>query len=78
MPPKRAGQRSSMSGFLFALMVLAMIAVLGVLAVGLFSMANGGEFNRKYGNKLMRARVMLQGLALLLFAVAVMTGSGGR
>ncbi len=67
-----------MSQIFFFLMVVAMLAVLGVLAIGLFSMANGGEFNRKYGNKLMRARVMLQGLALLLFAVAVMTGSGGR
>jgi hypothetical protein len=67
-----------MSTFFFILMFVAMAAVLGVLAVGLFSLANGGEFNRKYGNKLMRVRVMLQGLALLLFAAAVMTASSGR
>jgi Hypoxia induced protein conserved region len=34
-----------------------------------FSMAKGGEFNRKYGNKLMRLRIALQGLAILLFIV---------
>ena len=67
-----------MSGLFFVLMFVALAAVLGVLGVGLFAMANGGEFNRKYGNRLMRARVALQGLALLLFAAAVMTASGGQ
>ena len=47
--------------------VAAMIAAVGALLLGVFSMAKGGEFNRKYGNKLMRARVALQGLAILLF-----------
>ncbi|PZQ46104.1 MAG: hypothetical protein DI551_05705, partial [Micavibrio aeruginosavorus] len=40
----------------------------------LFSMVKGGEFNQKYGNKLMRARVIMQGIALALFALAVMAG----
>ena len=52
------------------LLGLALLAVLAVLLAGVFSMARGGEFNRKYGNKLMRWRVGLQGAALLLFAVA--------
>jgi hypothetical protein len=47
----------------------AMIAAVGALLLGVFSMAKGGEFNRKYGNKLMRLRIVLQGLAILLFIV---------
>ena len=53
---------------LFPLVIVAaMIAAVGALLLGVFSMAKGGEFNRRYGNKLMRARVILQGLAILLF-----------
>ncbi len=55
--------------FIFAMFV-AMAAVLGVLGLGLFSMIKGGEFNRKYGNRLMQARVWLQGLAIGLLALA--------
>ena len=44
-----------MTGFIVVLLVVAMIATLGVLLVGVFSMARGGEFNRRYSNKLMRA-----------------------
>ena len=62
-----------MSNFFTILMLIAMAAVLASLIVGIVAMAKGGEFNKKYGNKLMRMRVMLQGVALLLFALAVMT-----
>jgi len=48
-----------------------MILVLLSLGVGLVTMARGGEFNEKYGNKLMRMRVTLQGLALLFFVLAI-------
>ncbi len=63
-----------MNGFFVVLLGLALLAVLGVLFAGMFSMARGGEFNRKYGNKLMRWRVALQGLAVLLFALAMLAG----
>ncbi len=33
-------------------------------------MIKGGEFNKKYGNRLMQARVVLQGVALACFALA--------
>lgn len=49
---------------------VAMLAVVAVLGIGVFSMIKGGDFNKKYGNKLMQARVMLQGLALGLLALA--------
>jgi len=52
-------------------MIIAMVLVLVSLVVGLIGMVQGGEFNEKYGNKLMRARVTLQGLALGLFVLAV-------
>lgn len=52
-------------------MIVAMILVLASLAVGLIAMVKGGEFNKKYGNRLMRARVSLQGLALGFFVLAV-------
>ncbi|WP_366554542.1 twin transmembrane helix small protein [Aquibaculum sediminis] len=55
------------------LMVIAMLITLGVLFAGLFSMARGGEFNKKYGNKLMRYRILAQGAALLLFAIAMLS-----
>ncbi len=56
------------------LLATALLAVLAVLFTGLFSMARGGEFNRKHGNRLMRWRVALQGLALALFALAMLIG----
>lgn len=59
-----------MSGFFATLMVLAMVAVLGALGVGLVTMVRGGEANARVGNKMMRLRVILQGVALLLFALA--------
>ncbi|HRQ61840.1 MAG TPA: twin transmembrane helix small protein [Alphaproteobacteria bacterium] len=49
---------------------LSLLAVVAVMGLGVFAMAKGGEFNKKYGNKLMRLRVMLQGVALALLAVA--------
>lgn len=64
-----------MNGFMMVLVVIAMLITLGVLFAGLFSMARGGEFNRKYGNKLMRWRIIMQGVALLLFALAVLAGN---
>ena len=51
---------------------IAMLVTLGVLFSGLITMARGGEFNRKHSNKLMRWRVIAQGVALLLFAIAIM------
>ncbi|MDX1580538.1 MAG: twin transmembrane helix small protein [Alphaproteobacteria bacterium] len=48
------------------LIILVLIAVAATLLLGVFSMAKGGEFNRKYSNKLMQLRVGLQALAVLL------------
>ncbi len=48
----------------------ALAAVLGALALGILSMARGGSFNARYGNRLMRLRVILQFAALALIVLA--------
>ena len=50
---------------------LALAATALVLFLGLFSMARGGSFNAKYGNLLMRLRVIVQGVAAALIALAM-------
>jgi len=62
-----------MSGFFFIAMIIAMFLALGSLLLGLVSMVKGGEFDRKYSNKLMQLRVYMQGAALVLFALAALT-----
>ncbi len=52
-----------MGSFSLILMFIALASVLATLVIGVVGMARGGEFNRKYGNKLMRMRVVLQGVA---------------
>jgi len=53
-----------MSDFLTYIALAVMIATAGVLVAGLFNMMKGGDGNRS--QKLMRARVMLQGVAVIL------------
>lgn len=65
-----------MSAAVLTLVVIAMLMTLSVLFAGLISMAIGGEFNRKYGNRLMRWRVIMQGIAILLFAIAMLMTGG--
>jgi len=60
---------------LSVMLALALLAVLGVLVVGVVGMLRGGEFNRKYGNKLMRLRVLLQGVALLMIVLFLLLSS---
>lgn len=47
-------------------LALALVSVVVVLFVGLFTMGRGGEFNRKYGNLMMRARIVSQGVAIVI------------
>lgn len=55
---------------------VTLFAVVAVLLAGVFGMAQGGEFNRKYGNKLMRARVGLQALAIILILLWLVSRGG--
>ena len=52
------------------IIAIVLIAVLIVLLIGIISMLKGGEFNKRWSNKLMRARVVLQGLAVILILLA--------
>ncbi|HXZ01097.1 MAG TPA: twin transmembrane helix small protein [Stellaceae bacterium] len=55
-------------GYVFPILVLlAMLGALGALGLGVINMARGN--NPRRSNKLMQSRVMLQALALALFAL---------
>lgn len=61
---------------LYILVVLAILAVLVVLMIGLGGFTTGGEFNRKYANKLMRWRIILQAVAVALIVLFVFLRGG--
>ncbi|MEH6404256.1 MAG: twin transmembrane helix small protein [Sneathiella sp.] len=44
----------------------ALAATIVVVVVGVLTMAKGGDFNRKYGNKLMRLRLVMQAIVVIL------------
>ncbi len=58
------------------IVLLALFATLMILLVGVIGMAQGGDFNKKYGNKLMRIRVIAQFTALALMALFAILSSG--
>jgi Hypoxia induced protein conserved region len=59
-----------METVLVILIVIAMLATVGVLGMGVVQMIRGGDPKRS--NKLMQSRVMLQAAALILFAFLMM------
>ena len=59
------------------LLGIALVGVLAVLATGVVSFVRGGEFNRKYANKLMRLRVATQGFAVFIILLKLLVGSDG-
>ena len=65
-----------MNSLLSIVMGIALIAVLAVLAVGVIAMLRGGEFNAKYGNMLMRARVAMQAVAIALVGALYLLNRG--
>jgi hypothetical protein len=56
---------------------LSMLAVAVVLFWGVITMARGGEYNAKWSNKIMRYRIVLQGIAILIFVVILTLASNG-
>jgi hypothetical protein len=63
-----------MQTLLTILVALAMLATLGVLFAGLIGMARGAS--GATAQKLMRYRVLLQGAALVLFALLMLSLKG--
>jgi len=56
---------------LFIIVILAMAAVAIILMIGIGGFGRGGDFNRKYANKLMRLRIFAQFIAVLLILLFV-------
>jgi len=57
-----------------SLLIVLLFALVGVLVTGVVLMGLGGKANEKYSNKLMTARVVLQGLALVVLLLVVTVG----
>jgi hypothetical protein len=62
-----------MSLFFMIIGGLFALATLGTLLVGVTAMGKGGAFNDKYGNKLMRFRIIFQGCAVGFFVLGLLT-----
>ncbi|MGH6893774.1 MAG: twin transmembrane helix small protein [Dongiaceae bacterium] len=58
-----------MATMFIILTAIFMAATLIALGIGVFGMGKGGDFNQRYANKLMRLRVMFQGLAIGSFVL---------
>ena len=56
---------------LFIFILLAVSAVVIVLMIGIGGFAKGGSFNQKYGNKMMRLRLIAQFIAVVLILAYV-------
>ena len=61
----------------YIIVIVACLLVLIVLMIGLGGFTFGGEFNRKYANKIMRLRILLQAVAILLIILFVYFSKGG-
>ena len=65
-----------MTNFVFIAMISAMMAVLTVLGMGLYTMLRGKDVTGMKSNKLMWWRVYLQAIALALFAAVLILSKG--
>ena len=60
-----------MDNLLLIVALLAMAAVVVVLVIGIGGFGAGGAFNAKYGNKMMRLRLLFQFIAVCLIVLFV-------
>ena len=66
-----------MSAFLLFLIPVALLVTAVVLGFGIYSLARGGAFAKENGNKLMRFRVIAQGVAIGIMALfLILIGKG--
>lgn len=56
------------------IVLILMLATVTVLIAGIALMMHGGKLNEKYGNRLMVARVSLQGLTVLMVGLLFLFG----
>lgn len=69
-----------MTGNLFDIAIfVAVLAVTVTLGFGIYSLYRGGDYARSNSNRLMRLRVLLQGVAVLLLVLGMWwkTSQGG-
>ena len=60
------------------ILVLAAVGITAlILLTGIGGFAKGGNFNRKYANKVMRARIVAQAIAIALILLYVYLRRGG-
>lgn len=67
-----------MSQIFLIISFVACLAVLAVLLFGVGSFAKGGDFNRKYANKIMRLRIIAQAVAVVLILITVWLARSGQ
>ena len=60
-----------MSKILLFIALGACVATLGVLLFGVGTFGRGGDFNKKYANKIMRLRILMQAIAVVLLLLTV-------
>ena len=51
--------------------IAALLITIGFIGTGIWSMAHGGEFDRKYSSQLMAGRVGMQAITFLLLLLAI-------
>jgi fructose-specific phosphotransferase system IIC component len=56
---------------LSVVIVVALLLTIAVLGTGIWSMAHGGEFDRKHSNQLMFARIGMQAVTLVFLFLAI-------
>ncbi len=56
---------------LSVVIVVALLLTIAVLGTGIWSMAHGGEFDRKHSTQLMFARVGMQAVTLVFLFLAI-------
>lgn len=62
---------------LFILVLIAVLAVLGILMVGIGGFARGGDFSKKHANRIMRYRIYAQFVAVVLILLFVLVRGEG-
>ncbi len=62
---------------LFILVILAALATVAVLFLGLISFAKSGDWHKRNANKIMRWRVGLQATAVVFFLIFIYFRRGG-
>lgn len=60
-----------MIDILYYIVVISVLAVVIILMIGLGGFMHGGEFNRRYANRIMRLRIIGQAIAVVLILLYV-------